>query len=138
MGTQSKLFICVFVLASDHPQHSSKNRELPMLAVYESIDLGLISTLSQVSPRPGEPPILDLLRANHPVLSRDPINDETIYVYHAFGVHTIQLGALLQKLANALRDDVSNEGESSLGSSLEASGGATVKPLVTTFSVERR
>lgn len=109
-----------------------------MLAVYESIDLGLISTLSQVSPRPGEPPILDLLRANHPVLSRDPINDETIYVYHAFGVHTIQLGALLQKLANALRDDVSNEGESSLGSSLEASGGATVKPLVTTFSVERR
>ncbi|KAI0092598.1 hypothetical protein BDY19DRAFT_883645 [Irpex rosettiformis] len=119
-------------------KHSSKNRELPMLAVYESIDLGLLSTLSQISPRDGEPPILELLRGNHPVLTRDPINDETIYVYHAFGVHAIQLGTLLQKLANALRDDVSNDGEDSLGSSLEAAGGATVKPLVTTFSVEQR
>ena len=109
-----------------------------MLAVYESIDLGIISMLSQVSPRDGEPPILELIRGNHPVLSRDPINDESIYVYHAFGVHAIQLGALLQKLANALRDDVSNDGEESLGSALEASGGATVTPLVTTFSIERR
>jgi nucleoporin NUP82 len=109
-----------------------------MLAVYESIDLGLVSMLSQVSAREGEPPTMSLIHGNYPVLSRDPINDETIYVYHAFGVHAIQLGGLLQKLAHALRDDSSTDGEDTLGATLEASGGATVKPLLTTFSVERR
>ena len=81
-----------------------------MLAVYESIDLGLIAMLSGISPRQDEPPALDLLRGNHPVLCRDPINDETIYIYNAFGVHAIQLGAFLHKLALALRDDISNDG----------------------------
>ncbi|KAI0693564.1 hypothetical protein BC835DRAFT_1415823 [Cytidiella melzeri] len=119
-------------------KHRSNKAELPMLAVYESIDLGIVSALSQVSSRKGEPPVLDLIHGNHPVLLRDPINDETIYVYHAFGVHVIELGSLLQKLANALRDDVSNEGDDSLGASLEASEGAMVRPLVTTFSVERK
>ena len=109
-----------------------------MLAVYESIDLGLVSMLSKISARSGEAPILDLLHGNHAVFCRDPINDETVYVYHAFGVHAIQLGTLLQKLALALRDDISNDGDDVLGNALEKAGGSVVQPILTTFSVERR
>ncbi|PSR71800.1 hypothetical protein PHLCEN_2v12301 [Hermanssonia centrifuga] len=109
-----------------------------MLAVYETIDLGLISTLSKVTPARNEPPILDLLQGNHPVFLQDPIHDETIYVYHAFGVHALQLGTLLQNLAIALRDDISNDGNESLSASLEKSGGTVVRPILSTFSVERK
>lgn len=118
-------------------QHGSSD-ELPMLAVYETIDLGIVSSLSKISPTFTDPRILDLLLANHPVFLQDPIHDETVYVYHAFGVHALQLGQLLQNLANALRDDVSNDGGDALGSALEKAGGTTVQPILTTFSVERR
>lgn len=109
-----------------------------MLAVYETIDLGLVSTLTKISPTFTDPRVLDLLQGNYPVFLQDPIHDETVYVYHAFGVHALQLGQLLQNLANALRDDVSNDGGESLATSLDNAGCTTVQPILTTFSVERR
>lgn len=101
-----------------------------MLAVYESIDLGLLSTLSSY-----HPPLLDLLKANHLVFHADPIHDDTIYVYHAFGVHALHLNNMLRSLAIALRGD--DEGNS-LITSLRNPEQTDVKPIVTTFSVERR
>ncbi|KAG2369934.1 hypothetical protein BDR07DRAFT_1387385 [Suillus spraguei] len=65
-----------------------KSQDLPMLAVYECIDLGLISMLKQTSPLSSGTPALDLLQANRPILLMDPIHDDTVYVYHAFGVHS--------------------------------------------------
>lgn len=108
--------------------------ELPMLAVYETIDLGLVSSLIKSSP---ERRILDLLQGNYPVFLPDPIHDETIYVYHAFGVHALRLAQLLQNLATALRDDVSTDGGEALAGALGKVGGATVQPILTTYSVER-
>lgn len=109
-----------------------------MLAVYETIDLGLVTMLTEISPTLTDPKVLDLLRGNHPVFLQDPIHDETVYVYHAFGVHALQLGQLLQNLANALRDDISNDGGESLATSLEKAGVTTVQPILTTFSIERK
>lgn len=108
--------------------------ELPMLAVYETIDLGIVSTLTKMSPQQR---ILDLLQGNHPVFLQDPIHDETVYVYHAFGVHAIHLGPLLQNLASALRDDVSTDGGETLAGALDKVGGAAVLPILVTYSVER-
>ncbi len=107
-----------------------------MLAVYETVDLGFVSILSKAA-QSGE--VLDLLQGNHPVFLHDPIQDESIYVYHAFGLHALQLGPLLRNLAAALRDDNSNDGEANqLTEALENSGGTLVQPLVNTFSVERK
>lgn len=105
--------------------------ELPMLAVYETIDLGLIKNLRAISTMK---PLLNLLQGNHPVLLRDPIQDDTVYVYHAFGAHALQLGSLLQNLAIALRDDTSNDGEDTLGAALDRVGATTVFPIGTTLS----
>ena len=106
-----------------------------MLAVYESIDLGLASLLLKSASPPNDESILDLLKANYPVFLQDPIHDESIYVYHAFGVHALQLGPVLQNLANALKEDASNDGQDgSLTAALEGAGNTGVRPLLTTFS----
>ncbi|KAF8211309.1 hypothetical protein K438DRAFT_1807092 [Mycena galopus ATCC 62051] len=101
--------------------------ELPMLAVYETIDLGLVAMLA------GQ---LGLLQGNHPVFLADPIHDDTVYIYHAFGVHTLHLGPVLQSLAVALRED--DDDGTALGAALQKSAGTSVTPILTTFSVERR
>jgi len=99
-----------------------------MLAVYETIDLGLFSALQS----DGCP---DLLQANYPVFFLDPIHDDTLYVYHAFGVHALQIGSVLLHLAVALQgvnDDAAFEG------ALQTPVGTSVHSLLTTFSVERK
>lgn len=108
-----------------------------MLAVYETIDLGLVSSLADLSDAPGQERALSLLQGNHPVFFVDPIHDDTIYVYHAFGVHALNLGAVLQSLANALRieDDPS---DTSLTAALRTPAETAVQPILSTFSIERR
>lgn len=109
------------------------SRELPMFAVYESIDLGLISMLGESS---GERSLLDLLQANHPLLYGDPMHDDRVYVTHAFGVHALDFGELLQCLSAALRTD--DEEGSSLLQALEKSTATRVTAILNTFSVQRR
>ncbi|TFK29279.1 hypothetical protein FA15DRAFT_632177 [Coprinopsis marcescibilis] len=111
--------------------------EFPMLAVYETIDLGLFTSLKQLSAKPGESPAVDLLRGNHPVIIPDPIHDSIVYVYHAFGVHTLNVSPVLENLAQALRID-DDDAESSLQATLAQSAQTVVQPILTTFSVDRR
>ncbi|KAG5733990.1 Nucleoporin nup82 [Termitomyces sp. T112] len=113
------------------------NRDLPMLAVYETIDLGLVSTLNKISVTPGQAPLSDLLQGNHPVFLLDPIHTETFYVYHAFGVHSLNIGPVLQSLAAALHNDDDSEA-TSLDATLQKSAGTTVQPILSTFSIERK
>ncbi|GJE84496.1 nucleoporin nup82 [Phanerochaete sordida] len=108
--------------------------ELPMLAVYETVDLGLVSTLTKLSPNQR---FVDLLQGSHPVFLQDPIHDETVYIYHAFGVHAIRLAQLLQNLTSALRDDISTDGGEALAGALDKVGGTIVQPILVTYSVER-
>lgn len=107
-----------------------------MLAVYETIDLGLISILSAILPSTESSP-LDLLQGNHAVFLADPIHDDTIYVYHAFGVHALHLGPVIQGLAVALRSEDDSAG-TSLDTALQKSAETSVQPILTTFSVERK
>ncbi|KAH8106097.1 nuclear pore component-domain-containing protein [Cristinia sonorae] len=117
----------------EHRQHPS--HDLPMLAVYETIDLGTITMLKKASSAQSS---LDLLQGSHPVFLRDPIQDETVYVYHAFGVHAVHLAPLLQALTAALRDDNSNDGDDDrLRETLEKASSTLVQPVLATFSVER-
>lgn len=105
-----------------------------MLAVYETIDLGLVTTLAQVSAdEHGEPP-LDLLHGNHPVFLLDPLHDDMVYIYHAFGVHALDIGPVLQTLTVALE----SEDQSLLQKSLEKTAMSNVQPILSTFSVERK
>jgi nucleoporin NUP82 len=108
-----------------------------MLAVYETIDLGLVSMLSQSSAQPSDPALLDLLQGNYVLLTPDPIHDDTVYVSHAFGVHTLILGPMLQSLAVALREDDDTEGNA-LTTALKTSAGTDVYPILNTFSIERK
>nr|GAT54001.1 predicted protein [Mycena chlorophos] len=105
---------------------TKREMELPMLAVYETIDLGLVTTLA------GQ---LNLLEGNYAAFLADPIHDDTVYVYHAMGVHSLNLGQLLHNLSSALRADDEN---TALSSALKKATGTSVTPIVTTFSVERR
>ncbi|KAF8897384.1 hypothetical protein BD779DRAFT_1432160 [Infundibulicybe gibba] len=118
------------------PRYGATSADLPMLAIYETIDLGLIASLNRVSNMKDEPPILDLLQGNHPAFLADPIHDDTLYVYHAFGVHALNVGPVLRSLALALRAD--DDSASTLEAALHKSEGTEVHPILSTFSVERK
>jgi nucleoporin NUP82 len=90
--------------------------------------------LKQTSPLSSGTPILDLLQANHPVLLMDPIHDDTVYVYHAFGVHVLDFGDLLQCLTSGLRAD--DDDGVALNQALQKSAGTHVVPLLNTYSVD--
>ncbi|KAJ8086450.1 hypothetical protein PM082_005273 [Marasmius tenuissimus] len=103
--------------------------DLPMLAVYESIDLGLVSLLNSLSSSTPNRPNLDLLQGNHPVLIPDPVHLDTLYVYHAFGVHALNLQPILRNLLPVDEESSQN---------LQLTAGTSVLPVLSTFSVERR
>lgn len=122
------LFLDVEKVEARWDVRGTSSRDLPMLAVYETIDLGLLDAVRSVG-------CLNLLQANHPVFLLDPIHDDTLYVYHAFGVHALQIGPVLQHLAIALRGE---DDDATLERALQTPAETLVRPLVTTFSVERR
>lgn len=103
-----------------------------MLAVYETIDLGLIEALSTT-----QPSSINLIQSNSPVFLPDPIHGDTVYVYHGFGVHAIHLYKMLRALSTALHS-VSSGAENELLATFRSPASAEVQPIVTTFSVERR
>jgi len=105
-----------------------------MFAVYETIDLGVIAMLK--TPSSSADSLLDLLQANHPVIHPDPIHDDTIYIYHAFGVHSLEFADLLRNLATALRAD--DDDGTMLSNMLKKSVGTHVSPILSTFSIQRR
>ncbi|VDB86566.1 unnamed protein product [Peniophora sp. CBMAI 1063] len=105
---------------------SKTDEEWPMLAVYESIDLGLLDLLRT------RPSSVELLEANHPIIFPDPIHDDTVYIYHAFGTHSLNFDPIL-KIGDALRGD----DDASLIETLERRPSTDVKHIVSTFSVER-
>lgn len=107
-----------------------------MLAVYETIDLGLIKALKELAPTKGSPSPMQLLQGNHPVILLDPLHDDFAYVYHAFGLHALDISPVLQSLAAALREE-SDEGNS-LKEVLEKATMTNVRPMLNTFSVEKK
>ncbi|KAL7409546.1 hypothetical protein BDY24DRAFT_366825 [Mrakia frigida] len=64
----------------------------PALAVYETIDLNILPSIESSSSS------LDI----DPTVLVDPLYDDTIYIYHAFGVHCIVLRKWMDALSEAL------------------------------------
>ncbi|KAF9263555.1 hypothetical protein L218DRAFT_901764 [Marasmius fiardii PR-910] len=103
--------------------------DLPMLAVYESIDLGLVSLLTSLSSSKPNQSALELLQGNQPIIIPDPVHSDTLYVYHAFGVHALNLQPVLENLLPAEEDSNQN---------IRLSAKTVIQPVLSTFSVERK
>jgi nucleoporin NUP82 len=80
--------------------------ELPTILIYETIDLGLVSTLqdNRIS--------LDHLESNSLSFTSDPLYVDTVYVHHNLGAHCLMLSPWLETFAKSLRD--ANEIEKAL------------------------
>lgn len=117
-------------------QHSAllqnSTNDLPMFAVYETVDLGIVSMLGKI-----DPSLLDILQGNHPVFVPDPIHGDSLYLYHAFGVQVLNFRALLEGLTVALQDECDDK-DGALQEELEKGQGNKVTSILSTFSVERR
>ena len=110
-----------------HMQTSST--DFPALSVYEVIDLGLVSNLKLKTQRLIKDSDLELLQTNHPVLHADSIYDDTIYVYHTFGVHVLNLNPILANLASALKED----DEKKLDATLQNPSYTSVQAILSTY-----
>ena len=109
-----------------------------MFATYESIDLGVVSTLTKASDSESTP-LLDLMQGNYPVFHPDPIYNDTVYVYHAFGIHALYLGPVVKSLAAILReDDIETEVGDEERALMRATKKTEVQPVLLTFSVEQK
>ncbi|GAA5883205.1 hypothetical protein JCM1840_004672, partial [Sporobolomyces johnsonii] len=87
-----------------------EEEELPSLAVYETIDLGLASEINPSGSPSGEDDVARLLDArNCPTIVKDPLYADTLYVYHALGAHCLLLSRWLEDLADVAGEDEDDE-----------------------------
>ena len=121
------------------PQHD----EPAALAVYETIDLGLVGELDAQAPALDESlarlslasPSQRALEYNVPLLARDPIHATRVYVRHALGAHALNLEPWLPALAMALSGvaesaDGDEAGEREIERALHRGGPTDVRWLV--------
>ena len=129
-GKPPFLRLSIATSAKQPPQNSAD--DLPMFAVYETVDLGMVSMFDKI-----DRSLLDILQRNHPVFVPDPIHGDSLYLYHAFGVQVLGFRALLEGLALALQDENDDKG-GALQEELKKEQGVEVTQILSTFSVERR
>lgn len=110
-----------------HFLRQCNRHELPMLAVYESIDLGIVASINDATKA-------SLLQANHVAFLADPIHDDIVYVYHGFGVHVLNFNSVLQNFAVALKE----EEDGSLDEAIQNTGSTLVQAILSTYSIEKR
>ncbi|ORX91102.1 hypothetical protein K493DRAFT_287243 [Basidiobolus meristosporus CBS 931.73] len=85
----------------DVGQDLIEDEELPVLAVYESINLGLIDTFGEKDP--SEQSSMSI--QNHPSLVLDPVYPDTFYCFHEAGAHSIVTKAWQEELQKASQTD---------------------------------
>ncbi|KIY49501.1 hypothetical protein FISHEDRAFT_65459 [Fistulina hepatica ATCC 64428] len=131
-----KVDVCLDVEKVEARWDDSHRREglgSPMLAVYESIDLGLTAYLQGLSSTAA---LWDMLSTNHPIFCQDPINPSVVYVAHTIGVHRLDLGPVFHSFIEGLNREDDDDAE--LMSVLDHPANTKVLPVLSTFSVERR
>ena len=107
--------------------------DLPTLAVYESIDLGLAAELNPNED--DEPAVRAGLKHNAPRLVCDPLYPDTVYVQHALGAHCLMFGPWLDQLTAALDEPKADEeGSQALKQALETQRGTEVLWVLKTKS----
>lgn len=86
---------------------STASDDLPVISVYETIDLGILSIFGTASAAgPGSYGFLEkrLGIPNHPVLVVDSMYGDTFYVYHETGAHCVSVRPWLDKLTDIYED----------------------------------
>ncbi|EJD53549.1 hypothetical protein AURDEDRAFT_80006 [Auricularia subglabra TFB-10046 SS5] len=104
--------------------------ELPLFTVFETIDLGLIPALNKAGMNSFE----DVLSANFPLFHIDPLYNDTIYVYHSFGVHCLLLRRWVNMLLGALHGEDKGEDAARVESSVEKARGTDAFCILDSFS----
>ncbi|EJD01179.1 uncharacterized protein FOMMEDRAFT_110790 [Fomitiporia mediterranea MF3/22] len=116
----------------DTDSSKSPTASPPALTAYETIDLAIVSSVLSTSDSSNTTG-LQLIEGNHLTFYADPIHDDTIYAYHAFGVHVLNLNAIFENLAAAMKE----EDENVLKDTMQHSTNTTVQPILVTYSVEQ-
>jgi nucleoporin NUP82 len=118
----------------------------PILAVYETIDLGLLSQATSSSPSPSSsdsrsrspspPSLKTVLARSSPSFFLDPLYDDTVYISHAFGVHCLSMRNWIDGLRTALGggNKGDEDGSLALGEFFERAVGTEVVRVVDTVS----
>ncbi|KAL8291645.1 hypothetical protein RQP46_001903 [Phenoliferia psychrophenolica] len=84
-----------------HEDEDGEEEELPLLAVYESVDLGLAEV---VAANGG-----GSLETNYPTFVSDPVYPDVLYVYHALGAHCLLMAKWLDAVADVVSGSSSDE-----------------------------
>lgn len=110
--------------------------DLPSFTVYESIDLGLITSLQggASSSNSSSLSLLSLLEYNHPAFHVDPLYAGRIIVSHAFGAHLIDIRKWMRTLFAAMQDEMTAR----VGEGAKDAGGSEVTHVLNTFSFEEK
>jgi nucleoporin NUP82 len=95
---------------------------LPRLAVFESVDLGIVATL-QSSRR-----TLQELDENWVLFRGDPLYLDTVYVYHRLGLQLLQMGGWLEAITEAMEKDPPNH--HAVAAAIEGASPTTVEWMV--------
>ncbi|BGP53206.1 hypothetical protein JCM8202v2_000765 [Rhodotorula sphaerocarpa] len=95
--------------------------DLPTLAVYESIDLGLAAELNPNDDN--EDAVRVGLKHNAPRLVRDPLYPDTVYIQHVLGAHCLLLGPWLGDLSKAM---AASDAEAATQKALQGAKGTEV------------
>ncbi|KAF9509867.1 hypothetical protein BS47DRAFT_1348682 [Hydnum rufescens UP504] len=103
--------------------------DLPSLTTYETIDLGITTTLREASPS-----LLSLLKDNYCHFHIDPLYAGRVYISHSFGVHVIDMRSWMRAISHALTDD----DDTRLIEALKSTGGSEVTHLLDTFSAQQK
>lgn len=88
----------------DEPVEEEEEK-LPSLAVYETIDLGLVAALGSAGPS------ITFEDENFPTIFRDPLYSDTLYVHHALGAHCLLLSPWLDALSAIVGTSTQDDGE---------------------------
>ena len=133
-----------------HADEAVDVQELPVVSVYETIDLGLLSVFGTSSASTAGVYALEERRLgilNRPVLVQDILYGDTFYVYHEAGAHCISVRPWLERLtsifeatANGQSARMDSEIKQFYGSSIESSVCYVVntRPTRTRYAVLQR
>jgi nucleoporin NUP82 len=107
--------------------------DLPSFTVYESIDLGVLTTLKRSSSTSSSD-LSPLLESNFPTFQADPLYPGRIYISHAVGVHVIDTREWMTALFLAMQDEVT----ANVSQGIKGAGESEVVYLLNTLSIEDR
>lgn len=103
----------------------------PVLAVYETIDLGFANELGNN--------VESGLEGNYPTFVNDPLYPDTVYIYHSLGAHCLSLSRWIESVVNLGTSSTGEDDEEAIQKKMEreirAAEGSDVVWILKTLDV---